>query len=722
MQKINLRSHAGVVPACIATKVKRDIQTPTMTVQAMELLDWNRDVPLTERKKEEIRCSIIARYRTRADEIWQLESGVLLLGGWDSRLSRDEVTLIKRIGVGGESMLAKKTIREIKQEMKVPLSKVLDLLAKIESSYWGEYTKDLSPKERTRSSDSDDTKTVEINMALREMGQQVKALMWTQKIAPTDLRFGYPGPDPFHQWLDEKLSKQTTQLKVISLLEKIIAANAKTAEEEVKDITEHMADEYGPKQPDQRRKAIDVYLSRVLTKTGGGAKLHEIGEKYGFTRQRAEQICKRFESRLEELQVQTPAIERVLHAAARIAPSSEQEINDQLRRFIGQGAGIESLNTWFEKLADKKSPLKNERLNQLVRGHLTDVTMYSKTETSPWVKALVHHAGRDSQLLGCSNVLRIAGRLAIKENIAPGQEAIESALESAPGFRWLDKETGWFTCFDGQESGLGNRVKKIMAVATESTGADEIAAAIASDDQMLYRDTVTQGLATPPVHVIRELLKGWPWLRIHQKGRFLPNEFFDKEKALTEVETAIVEEICARGGIACRGELRDIVVDEMGLTDMLLSSVLGSSPIFIKFEHGLYGVRGRRQENDALSNARSRTRARAREIGEETRHPLTRSNEFAVRITVASLRHEQYGVASIHQEKLIGKTIEAYGDEGIKIGAVKISQTGKITGLNKIFPNAQQGDYYLVAVEGECIRVRLHSSDDEHHGQKKLTH
>jgi hypothetical protein len=330
-------------------------------------------------------------------------------------------------------------------------------------------------------------------------------------------------------------------------------------------------------------------------------------------------------------------------------------------------------------LLDKKPAVACQHVLKRMRGQPVDVLMIEKVDAAPWVKPMITLVGRDQQMFGCTNVLRVAGLLAIKEGCAPGQEAIESVLEASHLFRWLDKETGWFTLGETDGCSIATRVRKIMSVTHDHLGTDEITAALASDDMMMYRETQTLGLALPPIHVLRELFRSWPWLRVVQKGRFMPAAPIAQD-VLSEPERLAVQVIEAHDGVACRFEIRDVLQAQLKVTNMLVSVVLGSSPVFDRVEHGLYRVIGRRVGDTAVKRARDRASAR----GSHPAQPgdATGPSVFWLTVTEASARNEQYHVPRRYLDALADKQLPLYALDGAQIGLARVTQSGALSGIN----------------------------------------
>jgi len=464
----------------------------------------------------------------------------------------------------------------------------------------------------SRQAEQTQTPPVKMTPALRKQAHEALALPWLGKVTRHDLRFGHEGEEAPASWVRSCLQAEMVPASFPALLDRLLGADKLAADVEARELALQAARKCafrsGGEESMMRRASM--LMRRHLSRTGAGRSLAEVGAEFGVTKERVRAVCAALEDLLAASGTVTPALDRVLQAVARIAPASVNALDEQLRCFIGDDAGIESLVSWAAVLGRETSAIKYERVRIKVQGHLVEVAMVQAADAPPWTEALMRHVGRDSSMFGCTNLLRVAGRLALKEGVAPGQEAIASVLEAADGFRWLDKQTGWFTLGDSSGCSAATRVRKIIAVAHDTIGTDEIAGALASDDMWMYRELASLGLATPPVHVLRELFLGWPWLKVVQRGRFVAGPGFDPTGVLSDVEQAIVHVITAHDGVACRFEFKEVVSGQLGLTDMPLSATLGSSPIVERIEYGIYRLRGRRFADDALKAARQRLRER----------------------------------------------------------------------------------------------------------------
>ena len=95
--------------------------------------------------------------------------------------------------------------------------------------------------------------------------------------------------------------------------------------------------------------------------------------------------------------------------------------------------------------------------------------------------------------------------------------------------------------------------------------------------------------------------------------------------------------------------------------------MLGASPIIVKVEHGLYRIIGRRTADGAVGDARRRLREKIAPALAPQQAPL-QANEFALRVTEASLRNEQYQLPRPLQEDMRGRRFSVFDDVGDVIG------------------------------------------------------
>lgn len=146
----------------------------------------------------------------------------------------------------------------------------------------------------------------------------------------------------------------------------------------------------------------------------------------------------------------------------------------------------------------------------------------------------------------------------------------------------------------------------MLYVAQEPVNIDTIAEAFITSSNWLDRDD-EWAIAFPPIHVFRNLFAGWGWLTTIQHNRFSPREPMLKS-VLGESEQGLVNVIESFGGVAMRHEILSVLVgNPYAVTSPAVGSMLASSPIVEKVEHGMYRLRGRRLNLQAIAEARLRS-------------------------------------------------------------------------------------------------------------------
>jgi len=156
----------------------------------------------------------------------------------------------------------------------------------------------------------------------------------------------------------------------------------------------------------------------------------------------------------------------------------------------------------------------------------------------------------------------------------------------------------------GVKSAISKRLRKLLAVATQSVGIDEFLSAVVTDDRMFY--VLGRGVCTPPVHVVSALVADWSWLHADGHNKYRLKEVIAPETVLSALEQTALAVLDEYDGVATRTDLARVVVGQRGYSDAALSSTLATSPIFCKVEHSIYRIGGRPLSINGLIEARKR--------------------------------------------------------------------------------------------------------------------
>lgn len=705
----DLPQHAAVVPSLVLAFLHTPLRTFMGDVELHELLAWPRTSAVPEDLRREMLDTVIKRLRPRAEALWAAPTGVRLVEGWQDAVAAPERHKLEQLlRASAPRELPALTVREVKMALAAPLERVLGLLARLEALYW-------RPVPAVRAAvRSGAPEPVAATPAIRAELARAIALPWTETARAADPRFGFAGTGSLREWLAQWLDAPRMPADVPPLAQRVLQADTLTVAEEAQALARAAS---------QVRRAragatvterwARILLARYLAAQGPGRTLEEVGAQFGLTRERVRQVCFLMERTLAEAPSAAPALERLLAALARVVPCSPEEANEQFARFLGEGAGTESLLDWARMLGRENLPVQLMHTRARVRGALVSVKMFESAQNANWVGAALRHASRDCSQVGCTNIVRVAGLLALEEGAAPGAQALETALAAAAGFRWLDAESRWFTLGSTDECAAANRVRKILAVACEPVSTDQIAAAFVTDDVWLYREAPGLGLATPPPHVLRELFTGWAWLRVVQKNRFVPAVALTAQALLSRTERLALAVIETHDGVACRFEVVEAVKAQESDSPMAATVMLGASPIIEKLEHGLYKLRGRRVGHAAIDAARGRLRAKmthgapAFETVPAAAPPgAAQGDGFVLRVTEAALRHEQYTVPPAYRGRLAARTVPVCDVQGVARGTVRVSPLGVLRGVNRLFADLRAGEWLRIDIVPSGLRAR----------------
>ena len=113
-----------------------------------------------------------------------------------------------------------------------------------------------------------------------------------------------------------------------------------------------------------------------------------------------------------------PALEKVLAAAARIAPFAIDEANFQLAGLLGEGGGLNAAFEFAEAIGLPTPAHAVESRARTFDGYKPIAIVDTTQEVSRWVTEALAYARQECMTVGCNNYLRIAGHLALQKGVA----------------------------------------------------------------------------------------------------------------------------------------------------------------------------------------------------------------------------------------------------------------------------------------------------------------
>ncbi|MNK86446.1 hypothetical protein D3C87_1063580 [compost metagenome] len=596
--------HARVLPSFAVAFVARPLESVLGLIEGPELLAWAGQALPSERTAEELREQFVRRRRVSFDLLWTSVINVKIVEHWRRALTDAERLRLLPLVSSEEAVEAfpRLTLRAFKEGVRMPVGQALGVLAKLEALYWIQKPWRRRMKWGAKPQSLAD---VPVDIEFAERMKTCLASPWIDELDQEDLRFPSADKQKHSEWLLAELAKPVLSAPTHDLCQRLLAADKASWAEELADLVSHAIEtaQRRPGSEESRQRWIDIFLARH----GGvrGLELQGVGDRFSITRERVRQICDAILISLKAQPVKMPALEKLLRAAARVMPLPMQEADVQLARFLGDETGLAAAMGFAEEMGLESPVRRIAHGARTLAGRKPIHIVEAAAAPATWVNAALVHARRDCTFVGCTNYVRIAGLVAMEEGVALDAETLEAVFSKAPGFRILDKDSGWFTLADSEQSAAASRMRKLMCVATGSVGIDTVASALMTDDRWLYRED-GRTLALPPLHVLAELFQGWSWLEANSHNKYTAKVPLDPQALLSKSELGAIAALDAHGGAATRAEVAAHLVGNLGVSNVAVSHVLATSSALCKLDHAIYGVGGRPLAAQALLEARAR--------------------------------------------------------------------------------------------------------------------
>lgn len=600
-QDVAIGRHAQALPSFVRRYIKAGLKSSVGPVEADQFFSWTQGPCPDEQTCIELRKAFLSRVRINRKEIELRDQpiNVQLSEDWPDAVFSGYVkrTIGKVVDEVGHEHFHQLTLRGFKERVKLTTEACLGLLAKLEGANW---SKRVASAQDGRDSGCADPIPV-LSDAERSDVQRLLVSPWIVALNKDDLRFPAISGISAGERLatldsDGVISRETYQLFL-----RLRHASDCSWSEELLDVALHLAETFKSSSGADRAFRAKVFHTRY----GGnaGRTLMETGALCGISHhQTVHQYCKLLISRLRTTQVQMPALDRLFAAAAPLCPISPEEANRRLSGLLGDGFGIEAAMS-FAKEFMRAPTLSCEDATVKTEAGYQTIRLIVSVLADAWIQFALSCATRECGAIGCTSFLRIAGFLALKNSFAVTLTDLTAVMAAAPGYYLLDAESGWFTLDSGGTSATAQRIRKLMSVATAQVEIDEIATSLITVESWLSRDS-RQSLAIAPTHVLVELLKSWPWLKHNQHNKFWLTEAVEPSTVLSGGEAVMLAALDSFNGVASRQEITAYAcMPENGLGEMIVNKWLAGSPIFVRYQAGIYGVRGRPLNADAINEA-----------------------------------------------------------------------------------------------------------------------
>jgi len=375
-------------------------------------------------------------------------------------------------------------------------------------------------------------------------------------------------PDPLY------VTQQVRRLR-----ERILAMPKLTLEEE---LTQIFASAPHPR---NREIAIGYYG----WKDGQSHTLAEIGARYGMTRERTRQICAKLVKRKDPEKILAPVMDRTLAFLAERLPRSVAALEKEMKeaRLTAVGLRLENVVS-AARLLGRPVPF---RVVAVSRGRLAVLPPQVAVPA-----AVIEAAKKEVYYHGLATVGQIVDSLSATHS--DHATVVLETLQLIDGFRWLNRQGGWFRLLTIAKHGLPKAIEKILAV-TGRIRVGDVAAAVCRNRRMWK--------TPPPADVLLEFCRQTAGVRV--EGEWIiadpPRPW---EQVLTGVEAQLVRVLKAHGPIMERGALEDLCVGT-GMNRFSFHAFLACSAVIAQYGHSVYGLLGASVTPAAVQSLIARHRA-----------------------------------------------------------------------------------------------------------------
>lgn len=346
------------------------------------------------------------------------------------------------------------------------------------------------------------------------------------------------------------------------------------------------------------KRSVNVFAQRYGVYGESRSILQIIGNEYGITRERIRQITEKMAERAALLTVKTPCIDKLAEEIKQFLPDTIKALDEKFRELLGEELSIESVDRFSREILGKK----------IVDFTENPVMMAINPESHDPIlfKALREASHRMIRACGAAQIYYVLGDVSNMLQKAVPLEDAEKACSLMSGFEWISEDSGWF--WFGHETPAENKLhyvtRKILAVANRKVDIEDILQGLIRNRREKYDETLSKvPPIEPPMSIAMAVLAKTPWLKVVQSDDFLLLNQIAVEDCIQGAELKVYQYLDENNGVASRHSITKYLVDKNGMNLVTLSVVLDSSPILARLDTGIFCLRGRPIDADAMREA-----------------------------------------------------------------------------------------------------------------------
>lgn len=350
-------------------------------------------------------------------------------------------------------------------------------------------------------------------------------------------------------------------------------------------------------------RMVDIMLHRFGVYGEEVSTLQNIGDRIGLTRERVRQIGEEFIKNLDQVDIVTPALDRLVFDIQASLPCKVEDLDRVCRGLLGDSLTIVGADRFAREVLGK-SVVKMVSNPSNMQGHSALVAIPEEAPDAADLRAIRQVAVSMVRSCGAAQLHFVAGMSStiLKRGITP--EEVERSCKFFNHFEWLSEEDGWFWFGPAADNRAKTAALKVLSVATRNVDVEEIHDAMSRARMLRYtQDRQRPYMVDVPQVVLREVLTRIPGIETVQYNDFRLDVAISPEDVLSETEMAIWNVIQLHGGVVTRQILLEEVLATRDITTVALNFAIDGSPILVRLDKGLWSIRGTRINAQAVAAA-----------------------------------------------------------------------------------------------------------------------